>query len=87
MTSDYHLRLRFARSTRPTPPDAQAYGVQGDVYKRQAVSDAPAENEAAKEFVRRVKKASDADGEASGSTRIAGSLNFKTCLLYTSRCV
>ena len=43
-----------------------------------AVSDAPAENEAAKEFVRRVKKASDADGEASGSTRIAGSLNFKT---------
>jgi hypothetical protein len=43
-----------------------------------AVSNAPAENEAAREFVRRVKKASDADGEASGSTRIAGSLNFKT---------
>jgi hypothetical protein len=43
-----------------------------------AVNDAPAEKEAAKEFVRRVKKASDADGEASGSTRIAGSLNFKT---------
>jgi len=43
-----------------------------------AVEDAPADKEAAKEFVRRVKKASDADGEASGSTRIAGSLNFKT---------
>jgi hypothetical protein len=43
-----------------------------------AVNDAPAEKEAAKEFVRRVKKASDADGDASGSTRIAGSLNFKT---------
>jgi hypothetical protein len=43
-----------------------------------AVKDAPAEKEAAKQFVRRVKKASDADGEASGSTRIAGSLNFKT---------
>jgi len=43
-----------------------------------AVKDAPADKEAAKEFVRRVKKASAADGEASGSTRIAGSLNFKT---------
>lgn len=43
-----------------------------------AVQDAPAEKEAAKVYVRRVKKASDADGEASGSTRIAGSLNFKT---------
>jgi len=43
-----------------------------------AVNDAPADREAAKQFVRRVKKASDADGEASGSTRIAGSLNFKT---------
>ena len=43
-----------------------------------AVNDAPADREAAKQFVRRVKKASAADGEASGSTRIAGSLNFKT---------
>ncbi len=43
-----------------------------------AVKDAPADKEAAKEFVRRVKKASAADGEASGSTRIAGSINFKT---------
>lgn len=43
-----------------------------------AVKDAPAHKEAAKTFVRRVKKASAADGEASGSTRIAGSLNFKT---------
>jgi len=43
-----------------------------------AVKDAPADKEAAKAFVRRVKKASAADGEASGSTRIAGSLNFKT---------
>ncbi len=43
-----------------------------------AVKDAPADKEAAKQFVRRVKKASVADGEASGSTRIAGSLNFKS---------
>jgi len=41
-----------------------------------AVKDAPPEN--AKEFTRRLKKASDADDTASGSTRIAGSLNFKT---------
>ncbi len=43
-----------------------------------AVKDAPGDKEAAKQFVRRVKKASAADGEASGSTRIAGSLNFKS---------
>jgi hypothetical protein len=43
-----------------------------------AVNDAPADQEAAKDFARRLKKASAADSTASGSTRIAGSLNFKT---------
>jgi hypothetical protein len=43
-----------------------------------AVKDAPADKEAAKDFARRLKKASAADSTASGSTRIAGSLNFKT---------
>jgi hypothetical protein len=43
-----------------------------------AVNDAPAEKEAAKDFARRLKKASAADKTASGSTRIAGGLNFKT---------
>jgi hypothetical protein len=43
-----------------------------------AVNDAPADTEAAKDFIRRLKKANDADDTASGSTRIAGSLNFKT---------
>ncbi|MGH9407132.1 MAG: hypothetical protein ACRD3D_15015, partial [Terriglobia bacterium] len=42
-----------------------------------AVQDAPADKEAAKDFARRLKKASAADSTASGSTRIAGSLNFK----------
>ncbi len=43
-----------------------------------AVKDAPTDEYAARDFVRRVKNASDADKTASGSTRIAGSLNFKT---------
>ncbi len=43
-----------------------------------AVKDAPTEENAARDFVRRVKSASHADKSASGSTRIAGSLNFKT---------
>lgn len=43
-----------------------------------AVKDAPAEQEAAKDFTRRLRKGSGADATASGSTRIAGSLNFKT---------
>ena len=42
-----------------------------------AVKDAPAEKEAAKDFARRLRKGSGADPSASGSTRIAGSLNFK----------
>jgi hypothetical protein len=42
-----------------------------------ALKDAPADKEAAKDFARRLKKASAADSTASGSTRIAGSLNFK----------
>jgi hypothetical protein len=42
-----------------------------------AVNDAPEDKEAAKDFARRLKKASAADSTASGSTRIAGSLNFK----------
>lgn len=42
-----------------------------------AVNDAPAEKEPAKDFVRRLKKATDADATASGATRIAGGFNFK----------
>jgi hypothetical protein len=42
-----------------------------------AVNDAPAETEAAKDFVRRLKKGTGADATASGATRIAGGLNFK----------
>lgn len=42
-----------------------------------AVNDAPPEEEAAKDFVRRLKKGTDADATASGATRIAGGLNFK----------
>jgi hypothetical protein len=42
-----------------------------------AVNDAPREKEAAKDFVRRLKKATGADATASGATRIAGGLNFK----------
>lgn len=41
-----------------------------------AVNDAP-ETEAAKDFVRRLKKGIGADATASGATRIAGGLNFK----------
>ena len=41
------------------------------------MNDAPADKEAAKDFARRLKKASAADSTASGATRIAGSLNFK----------
>jgi hypothetical protein len=42
-----------------------------------AVNDAPAEKEAAKDFVRRLKKGTGADATASGATRIAGGFNFK----------
>jgi RepB DNA-primase from phage plasmid len=42
-----------------------------------AVNDAPAETEAAKDFVRRLKRATGADATASGATRIAGGFNFK----------
>ncbi len=42
-----------------------------------AVKDAPAEKEASKDFARRLRKGSGADATASGSTRIAGSRNFK----------
>jgi len=48
-----------------------------------AVNDAPAEKEAAKDFVRRLKKATSADATASGATRIAGGFNFK--LKYAPR--
>ena len=43
-----------------------------------AVRDAPAEKNAARDFARRLRKGSGADATASGSTRIAGSVNFKT---------
>jgi hypothetical protein len=43
-----------------------------------AVKDAPAGKEAAKEFSRRLRKGAGADPTATGATRIAGSLNFKT---------
>ena len=45
-----------------------------------AVSDAPkeSEKEAAKEFRTRVRRGAGADHSATGATRIAGSLNFKT---------
>jgi hypothetical protein len=43
-----------------------------------AVTDAPAEPEAAKDFKRRLRKGAGADKTATGATRIAGSLNFKT---------
>jgi hypothetical protein len=42
-----------------------------------AVNDVPAEKEPAKNFVRRLKKATGADATASGATRIAGGFNFK----------
>jgi RepB DNA-primase from phage plasmid len=42
-----------------------------------AVNDAPAEKEAAKDFVLRLKKSTEADATASGATRIAGGFNFK----------
>ena len=42
-----------------------------------AVKDVPEEKETAKDFARRLRKGSGADATASGSTRIAGSLNFK----------
>lgn len=43
-----------------------------------AVSDAPADNEAARDLARRLRKGAGADLTASGATRISGSLNFKT---------
>jgi len=43
-----------------------------------AVKDAPAQKEAAKEFARKLRKGAGADPTATGATRIAGSLNFKT---------
>lgn len=43
-----------------------------------AVRDAPTETEAAREFKTRVRRGSGADHSATGATRIAGSLNFKT---------
>jgi RepB DNA-primase from phage plasmid len=43
-----------------------------------AVTDAPAEKEAAKQFKTRVRRGAGADHSATGATRIAGSLNFKT---------
>ncbi len=43
-----------------------------------AVSDAPAEAEAGKDFARQFRKGAGADLTASGATRIAGSRNFKT---------
>jgi hypothetical protein len=43
-----------------------------------AVKDAPIEKEAAKVFARRLRKGAGADPTATGATRIAGSLNFKT---------
>jgi hypothetical protein len=42
-----------------------------------AINDAPAGEEPAKDFVRRLKKATGADATASGATRIAGGFNFK----------
>jgi len=43
-----------------------------------AVTDAPTGKEAAREFKTRVRRGAGADHSASGATRIAGSLNFKT---------
>jgi hypothetical protein len=43
-----------------------------------AVQDAPQEKEAAKEFAKRLRKGAGADHSATGATRVAGSLNFKT---------
>jgi hypothetical protein len=43
-----------------------------------AVSDAPTETEAARQFKTRVRRGAGADHSATGATRIAGSLNFKT---------
>jgi hypothetical protein len=43
-----------------------------------AVTDAPTEKEAAKQFKTRVRRGAGADHSATGATRIAGSLNFKT---------
>jgi RepB DNA-primase from phage plasmid len=42
-----------------------------------AMRDAPVEEEATKDFLTRLRKGTGADPTASGSTRIAGSLNFK----------
>lgn len=43
-----------------------------------AVSDAPADNEAARDLARRLRKGAGADLTASGAVRISGSLNFKS---------
>jgi hypothetical protein len=43
-----------------------------------AVTDAPKETEAARQFKTRVRRGAGADHSATGATRIAGSLNFKT---------
>jgi hypothetical protein len=52
-----------------------------------AVSDAPPEPEAAKDFKRRLRKGAGADKTATGATRIAGSLNFKTKYAPAFPCV
>jgi hypothetical protein len=43
-----------------------------------ALKDAPADLEQAKDFARRLRKGAGADKSASGATRVAGSVNFKT---------
>ncbi len=43
-----------------------------------AVKDTPREKEAAKDFARRFRKGTGADQTATGATRLAGSVNFKT---------
>jgi RepB DNA-primase from phage plasmid len=52
-----------------------------------AVMDAPKEKDAARDFARRLRKGAGADPTATGATRIAGSLNFKTKYAPAFPCV
>jgi hypothetical protein len=52
-----------------------------------AVTDAPQEKDTTRDFARRLRKGAGADPTATGATRIAGSLNFKTKYAPAFPCV
>jgi hypothetical protein len=51
------------------------------------VTDAPKEKDAARDFARRLRKGASADPTATGATRLAGNLNFKTKYAPAFPCV